>query len=32
MSEYVANNICELRNKNGGMTQQALAEMTGVSR
>ena len=32
MSEYIANNIRELRYKNGGMTQQALAEATGVSR
>ena len=32
MSEYVTNNIRELRSKNNGMTQKALAEMTGVSR
>lgn len=31
MSEYVANNVRELRQRNE-MTQQALAEITGVSR
>lgn len=32
MSEYVSNNVRELRSQHDGMTQQTLAEMTGVSR
>jgi putative transcriptional regulator len=32
MNEHVTNNIRELRSQNNKMTQQALAEITGVSR
>ncbi|MGB0582195.1 MAG: helix-turn-helix transcriptional regulator [Limisphaerales bacterium] len=32
MSEVVSNNIRELRQQNSKMTQQQLAELTGVSR
>ena len=32
MSEFVANNIRELRQQKNKMTQQQLAELTGVSR
>ena len=32
MSEYVTNNVRELRRRHDGMTQHALAERIGVSR